>query len=78
MSEVRAAESNGTCSSCQRRMDEAATDECQDRAHRATDETLGLRGGSCGCCVIVDATALGLLRQAIIQPDRETRDVQPH
>lgn len=50
------------CARCDRPMARAATDECVNLDHRVTDETLGLRDGSCGCCVIVDATALNLLR----------------
>lgn len=38
-----------------------AKDECVNPEHRSTDATLGLREAGCGCCYIVDATALGLL-----------------
>lgn len=50
------------CDWCSIAFTEAASDDCVNPEHRATDVTLGLRDAGCGCCVIVDATALNLLR----------------
>lgn len=62
---------SGEVCTCGRPMNRAATDECVNAEHRATDATLGLRDLSCGCCYAVDATALELLRQPRIPSTSE-------
>lgn len=52
------------CDWCRRPFTRPAEADCINPEHRATDETLGLREAGCGCCVIVDAVALELLRLA--------------
>lgn len=50
-------ETRETCS-CGTDLSRPAPDACRNIDHRSTDETLGLRDASCGCCVVVDAVAL--------------------
>ena len=64
------------CADCKSPTSRPALDTCRDLHHRQADATLGTRDADCGCCVIVDATALSLLRDLAgdLRAEREQMD----